>query len=75
MKNFRKYAAVVFMGLSLLVAVPSSAEPAGCPNGWSIVGVEAGANGDDNGNGLVCSKSVGGNGNHASRSVFVDERS
>jgi hypothetical protein len=63
MKTFRKLAAVVFMGLSLMVAVPSSAEPGMRPSGWDPVGVEANTSGDRNGNGIVCAKSVGGSEN------------
>lgn len=72
MKNFRKLVAVVFVSVSLMVAVPSIAEPRTCPSGWGTVLVDAATSGDGNGNGLVCAKSVGGSGN--AHLNYIDDR-
>lgn len=74
-KLSRKLAAIVFVGLSLSVGVPASADPGTCPTGWETFPVAANSSGDDNGNGLMCRKLVGGNGNTGEQSNLVDDRS
>jgi hypothetical protein len=59
---------------ALTLAFPAAADPPPCPPGWSegAIPVEDARN-DNNGNTLVCTKSVNGSGNHGDGTTTKDD--
>jgi hypothetical protein len=54
---------------SMIAAFPASAHDQTCPHSWRPMPVDKGGSGDENGDGLVCVKTVGGNGNTSGSNV------
>jgi hypothetical protein len=54
---------------SMIAAFPASAHDQACPHSWRPISVDKGMSGDANGDGLVCVKTVAGNGNTSGSNV------
>jgi hypothetical protein len=62
-QNATKLVVLALILFALIAAVPASAHDRACPNGWRQIAVTQSDQGDDNADGQICVKTVGGNGN------------